>query len=354
MTQVPVLAAIQAVLHVEKYPQSMKVIDPDIHLSRGTMDTYFKAHIKVLEDHFGGGKMFPEGVIAEEISNHQTILIERLATGREQYLQDETHRREEEARAATKRAKRYRSNAPAVNPEAVTGMPLKECVRLLINNPVGRTAKVIPHLAHVAACAAAGAACCERGVSRMGRVKTALSTNMQQDLLDGLMHLGENSPFPYNDTRWDEYYIAALHLFNGMRERRVFLDLPTSKLLARPDPLGWSRPKEVLLPRLSMGPPEGDTLRTRQDFGFGRTFTDQPWWIDHMRRIRETEVTNQRKWLVVAAAVDTACIVFATGERVPYITDPTHMTVSEGGRIFTGGQTSVTWLNPQATLRAPC
>lgn len=53
-----------------------------------------------------------------------------------------------------------------------------------------------------------------------------------------------------------------------------------------------------------------------------------------MRRIRETEVTNQRKWLVVADALDTACIVLATGERVPYITDPTHMTVSEGDRII--------------------
>ena len=109
----------------------------------------------------------------------------------------------------------------------------------------------------------------------MGRVNTALSTNMQQDLLDGLMYLGENSPFPYNDERWDEYYIAALHVFNELKERRVFLDLPTSKLLARPDPPGWSRPTEIMLPRVStdQGDTEPDTPRIQQDFGFGRTFT---------------------------------------------------------------------------------
>jgi hypothetical protein len=216
--------------------------DPDVPPSVATMTTYFGPHVKILEEHFGAGRKFAGGAVTEELLAYQATLVARLARGRIQYLVDETERRRTAAKKATARARTSRSNAPAVVPVPVAAMPLKECVRILVVSPVGRT--VITHLAHVAECTAAGAACVERGVSREAQVKTSLSTNMRQDLLDGLMQLGENSPFPFGDPRWDDFYVAALHLFVRKTNRRVCLDLPTSKLLERPDPPGWSEDYE--------------------------------------------------------------------------------------------------------------
>ena len=308
MKEAPLLAAMQAVLHIEKYPPSMK--DPDVPPSVATMTTYFGPHVKILEEHFGAGRKFADGAVTDELLACQATLVARLARGRIQHLVDETERRRTAAKKATVRARTSRSNAPAVVPVPVAAMPLKECVRILVVSPVGRT--VITHLAHVAECTAAGAACVERGVSREAQVKTSLSTNMRQDLLDGLMQLGENSPFPFGDPRWDDFYVAALHLFVRKTNRRVCLDLPTSKLLERPDPPGWS-----------------------EDYEFGKTFTDEAGWKAEVKRVRDIELANRRKFLVVSAAMSTGHLELVTGERVPYIADPGPlMTVSEGDRIL--------------------
>ena len=101
----PILAAVQNVVHLEKWPESFK--DPGNPPCREQMDAYFKPPTKVLEAHFGAtpGKFAP-GRVAREIENYQAILVKRLSSARPQYVADETDRRRAAAEKATAAARR--------------------------------------------------------------------------------------------------------------------------------------------------------------------------------------------------------------------------------------------------------
>ena len=333
----PVLAAIQGVFHIEKWPASMSSQTDEP--TRAIMDAYFSPHVKILEEWYcGEDKKYAADTIKNAIETHQINLVNRIVNGRRLYMVDEAERRKTEAAAATKQARKVKANAPQVHPKPVTGMPMPECVRLCIINPVG--SDVITDLAHVGAIAPAGAARCERGVSLQGQLKGSLQTTMNQDVLEAMQYIVENAPYPYDDPRWEEFYLAALHIFCDEKQRRVTLDMPPAKLLEGEDPPGWTR-----------------------DYKWGQTFTDTEKWKKEMERVKKIELDNRRKYQVVTDAMASSTLKLVTGEVVPYIADKGVMTVTEGDRIFhwwkncgdKGGEAnegSTGWL--EATIERKC
>ena len=314
MKVAPALAALQGLFHIEKWPASFK--NPADKPSAEQMAVYFEPHMKEIESWYCGvGKRHPTGTVAAQFTKYQATLVDRVISCRGQYLVDEKVRREKEAVVLTEKARRRHKNAPRVG-KAVTHVPLPECARAILVNPIFPTepgeTNVFTDLAHVAAIAPAGAAACERGVSLMKQLLTALSNSMKQDLFEAMMFLIENRPFPFKDKRWMPIYIAALHLFVRKTERRVCLALPRSELLEdTPNPPGWT-----------------------EDHVWGQTFTDEPKWKLELERIRKIEVVNRRKCEVVSDAQATGTLKLVTGESVPFIPEQGDMSISEGDRIF--------------------